>query len=102
MHYLNAESERILTAMQKCDENKSSCSRCMSAGRRCDGYYQHLYSVLEPQPSQALRMPYSRLGDARAVELFSVEVAQSFRAPHNSFFWTDHVLQLSCPIIEPS
>ncbi|KAH8897135.1 hypothetical protein GQ53DRAFT_506415 [Thozetella sp. PMI_491] len=78
----------------KCDESKPNCSRCVDTGRRCDGYLRHVYSELPHRQPQPIRALFSRREDARAVQFFFDEVARSFWAPHNSSFWSHHILKI--------
>ncbi|KAI0379043.1 hypothetical protein F5Y04DRAFT_290737 [Hypomontagnella monticulosa] len=79
----------------KCDEGKPRCQRCISTGRKCDGY-------VTPASSTSLswhrpRQLFPNIDDAqerRALEFF-IKAAPSLSGPTDPYFWTHLVVQFS-------
>ncbi|OHE91708.1 C6 zinc finger protein [Colletotrichum orchidophilum] len=92
----------------KCDEARPSCARCISTGRKCDGYVlpptttyswaqllrscplQNTSSIRAAQPSKA-----SRVHAERAMDYYRKVTAPQFSGSLNSYFWSNVVVQMS-------
>ncbi|KAL4923310.1 Zn(II)2Cys6 transcription factor [Aspergillus undulatus] len=83
----------------KCDEQRPSCAKCISSGRKCDGYGIWSTPPVRP-PTQQLAYPPRTLPSFSPVEkqyldryrnLLTAKLAQ----PFGSYFWSSMVLQLS-------
>ncbi|KAI0894539.1 hypothetical protein F4806DRAFT_471683 [Annulohypoxylon nitens] len=80
----------------KCDEAKPHCQRCVSTGRKCDGY-------ATPPSSSALswhrpRQLFPMVDDAserRALQFFCQAAGPSLSGPMDPYFWTHLVIQFS-------
>ncbi|KAL4940223.1 hypothetical protein BDV06DRAFT_23920 [Aspergillus oleicola] len=81
----------------KCDEAKPECRRCVSTGRKCDGYVQPsegtpgtllLYS-LSPSPTSI------SVQESRGLEFFFHTTSHQFAGLLERDFWRRSVLQLS-------
>jgi hypothetical protein len=74
----------------KCDEDKPSCHRCTSTGRKCDGY------ALTPVISSGLPpLPFLTGGsdaESQAIYQFRTRIASSLASPFDVKFWTYDVL----------
>ncbi|KAL2803124.1 hypothetical protein BJX63DRAFT_412961 [Aspergillus granulosus] len=83
----------------KCDETKPSCFRCVSTGRRCDGY-----AAPEPQAGgpHALRPVTSFVSttESRALDFFFHTTSPQLAGFLDADFWKRSVLQLS--LAEPA
>jgi hypothetical protein len=87
----------------KCDEAKPSCERCVSTGRKCDGYaiqepsFSSSFIVFNISPSQ---MPVFETNESfRAFDYFRRRSAPVLGDQTDSGFWGGVVLRLS--ISEP-
>ncbi|KAF4456756.1 putative transcriptional regulatory protein C15D4.02 [Fusarium austroafricanum] len=81
----------------KCDEDKPTCQKCLSVGRKCQGLG---YSHAEPACSQLhLYRPHNLVlgnnisSESRAIEFFCQVAAPSMSGPIDPYFWTHVVLQ---------
>ncbi|KAF6824225.1 C6 zinc finger domain protein [Colletotrichum plurivorum] len=82
----------------KCDEARPACNRCVSTGRKCDGYVQPpngSYSWAQllrvrPPPTHPAAEP-----EIRAWGFFRTVVAPVLAGPMDSYFWTHIVPQVS-------
>ncbi|KAF9874190.1 C6 zinc finger domain protein [Colletotrichum karsti] len=84
----------------KCDEARPACNRCVSTGRKCDGYVappngtyswaQLLRVCPPPPPSQSASEP-----ELRAMSFFRTVVAPVIAGPLDGYFWTHLATQLS-------
>ncbi|KAA8568375.1 hypothetical protein EYC84_007411 [Monilinia fructicola] len=89
----------------KCDEAKPSCKRCVSTGRRCDGYATDL-KRLSPEVqsvSEIQRIPTLLPGtveERRAFQYFVSNTATELSGYFDSSFWEHLILQAS--VTEPS
>ncbi|KAI0888499.1 uncharacterized protein GGS22DRAFT_156029 [Annulohypoxylon maeteangense] len=80
----------------KCDESKPHCHRCVSTGRKCDGY-------APPPSSSALSWHRPRhlfpnvndVGERRALQFFCQAAGPSLSGPMDPYFWTHLVMQFS-------
>ncbi|KAL2786953.1 hypothetical protein BJX66DRAFT_19476 [Aspergillus keveii] len=86
----------------KCDEGKPSCSRCLSTGRKCDGY-----AIQEPGPRPgggplALHpvAPSVPATESRALDFFFHTTSPQLAGFLDADFWKRTVLQLS--LAEPA
>ncbi|KAI1208640.1 uncharacterized protein F4807DRAFT_144553 [Annulohypoxylon truncatum] len=80
----------------KCDETKPHCKRCVSTGRKCDGY---------PPPPSSLTLSWHRprqlfpnvddVGERRALQFFCQAAGPSLSGPMDPYFWTHLVMQFS-------
>ncbi|EQB49560.1 hypothetical protein CGLO_11110 [Colletotrichum gloeosporioides Cg-14] len=89
----------------KCDETKPSCTRCLSTGRKCDGYQQPpptAKAVLEVPTSQPHRVFYGVTSqtEGRALQYFCETVGPFLSGTVDPYFWTHIVMQFST--FEPS
>ncbi|OTB00508.1 hypothetical protein M426DRAFT_65764 [Hypoxylon sp. CI-4A] len=64
----------------KCDEGKPCCHRCVSTGRKCDGY-------VTATSSSSL--------EKRALQFFCQAAGPSLSGPMDPYFWTHLVIQFS-------
>lgn len=75
----------------KCDEDKPSCHRCTSTGRKCDGY------ALTPVTSSGVSLlPVLTAGsdaESQAIYQFRTRIASLLASPFDVKFWTHDVLQ---------
>ncbi|KZL86906.1 c6 zinc finger domain protein [Colletotrichum incanum] len=90
----------------KCDEKRPSCSRCISTGRKCDGYISppsETYSwaqLLRSHPRQNMTSisHLNRDGAAaanRAMHFYHRIAAPALTGSLNKTFWTTIVVQIS-------
>ncbi|KAL3482765.1 hypothetical protein BJX62DRAFT_100761 [Aspergillus germanicus] len=83
----------------KCDEGKPSCSRCLSTGRKCDGY-----APPEPGPGAPLALrpvaPSASAAESRALDFFFHTTSPQLAGFLDADFWKRSVLQLS--LAEPA
>ncbi|KAL4925352.1 Zn(II)2Cys6 transcription factor domain-containing protein [Aspergillus undulatus] len=85
------------TRKVKCDEGKPACRRCVSTGRKCDGYAQR--SAGTPQEPSLCTIAVS-IEESRALEFFFHTTSHQLAGFLERGFWTRSVLQLS--LSEPS
>ncbi|KAI5919640.1 hypothetical protein F4810DRAFT_686400 [Camillea tinctor] len=73
----------------KCDEGKPACHRCVSTGRKCDGY------AAAATPALRWHRPRSHLAGvgARSLQFFWEVAAPGMSGPTDPYFWTRLVLQ---------
>ncbi|KAK1987715.1 hypothetical protein LZ30DRAFT_579450 [Colletotrichum cereale] len=89
----------------KCDEGRPSCSRCFSAGRKCDGYSSppsRTYSWAQPIRSRPQLMSTAATpnvdGSAaagRAMRFYCSVAAPALTGSLSETFWTTLVVQVS-------
>ncbi|KAH6954493.1 hypothetical protein DER45DRAFT_570549 [Fusarium avenaceum] len=83
---LNCRVRRV-----KCDEDKPSCHRCTSTGRKCDGY------ALTPVTSSGVSLLPVLTGgsdaESQAIYQFRTRIASLLASPFDVKFWTHDVLQ---------
>ncbi|KAI1502117.1 hypothetical protein F5X99DRAFT_418047 [Biscogniauxia marginata] len=78
----------------KCDEVKPYCHRCVSTGRKCDGY-----APTQPSTSLQWHRPRSHFPDVnsaaeiRHLQFFWEVAAPRLSGPMEPYFWTNLVLQ---------
>ncbi|KAI1453006.1 hypothetical protein F4805DRAFT_445207 [Annulohypoxylon moriforme] len=82
----------------KCDESKPHCQRCVSTGRKCDGY-------APPQPPASSALSWHRprhlfpnvndVSERRALQFFCQAAGPSLSGPMDPYFWTHLVMQFS-------
>ncbi|KAF4841381.1 Aspercryptin biosynthesis cluster-specific transcription regulator atnN [Colletotrichum siamense] len=82
----------------KCDEARPACNRCVSTGRKCDGYvappngtysWAQLLRVCPPPTQNASE------SELRALSFFRGVVAPVLAGPLDNYFWTHLATQLS-------
>ncbi|OTA56587.1 hypothetical protein K449DRAFT_387321 [Hypoxylon sp. EC38] len=80
----------------KCDEGKPNCRRCVSTGRKCDGY------ALPPSSSglswhrpRHLFPNVDDVSERRALQFFCKAAGPSLSGPMDPYFWTHLVIQFS-------
>ncbi|KAI3541048.1 hypothetical protein CABS03_11031 [Colletotrichum abscissum] len=85
----------------KCDETKPSCSRCMTAGRICDGYGSRLAHPpqLTSEGVASLSQPHvvfpsTTAKEGRALQYFCEVVGPAMSGTSDPYFWTHLVMQL--------
>ncbi|TDZ48423.1 Aspercryptin biosynthesis cluster-specific transcription regulator atnN [Colletotrichum trifolii] len=93
----------------KCDENKPACNRCLTTGRKCDGY-QHIAELPPPKSSVSvannlLHRTFPGVGpsndhEGRALQYFCETVGPFLSGAVDPYFWTHVVMQFST--FEPS
>ncbi|APA10623.1 hypothetical protein sscle_06g053930 [Sclerotinia sclerotiorum 1980 UF-70] len=89
----------------KCDEAKPSCERCVSTGRKCDGYITDL-KRLSPEvqsTSDIQRLPTFLLGsveERRSFQYFVSNTAAELSGYFDTSFWEHLILQAS--VADPS
>ncbi|KAI0007569.1 hypothetical protein F4779DRAFT_498806 [Xylariaceae sp. FL0662B] len=80
----------------KCDEGKPHCKRCVTTGRKCDGY-----TTTTPSSSLSWHRPrhlfpgVDDAGEKRALQLFCQIAGPSLPGQMDPYFWTDIVIQFS-------
>ncbi|EWY82234.1 hypothetical protein FOYG_14350 [Fusarium oxysporum NRRL 32931] len=78
----------------KCDEDKPSCHRCTSTGRKCDGY-----DLATLAPSGRLQLPQIVSGgsdpESQAIYQFRTRIATLIASSFDADFWTYDVLHKS-------
>ncbi|KAL3451530.1 hypothetical protein BJX65DRAFT_220400 [Aspergillus insuetus] len=85
----------------KCDEGKPSCSRCLTTGRKCDGY-----AVSERSPGAPLALHLQSVAssvsaaESRALDFFFHTTSPQLAGFLDAGFWKRTVLQLS--LAEPA
>ncbi|KAI8958805.1 hypothetical protein F5Y11DRAFT_359696 [Daldinia sp. FL1419] len=80
----------------KCDEGKPHCRRCLSTGRRCDGYVQTAASSdLTWHRPRHLFPGIDDVNEKRALQFFCQAAGPSLSGPMDPYFWTHLVLQFS-------
>lgn len=88
----------MLVRRIKCDEARPSCQKCLSTGRKCDGYAASSASssASSPTPSRDLSLNVYKSGEeSNAIDfLLRVSIPQ-FAGNSPSEFWDCHVLQLA-------
>ena len=84
-------NERPSIRRIKCDEGKPSCKRCISTGRKCDGYTS---LPLLPQPDAAApSVSCSSWDERRMFFFFRTETASRVAGPFDQSFWTVDLLR---------
>ncbi|KAJ8065699.1 hypothetical protein OCU04_006371 [Sclerotinia nivalis] len=89
----------------KCDEAKPSCERCVSTGRKCDGYATDL-KELRPEVQSTLeiqRLPTFLSGtvdERRGFQYFVSNTATELSGYFDTSFWEHLILQAS--VADPS
>ncbi|KAJ5105414.1 hypothetical protein NUU61_002761 [Penicillium alfredii] len=83
----------------KCDEGKPACTRCINAGRVCDGYSPLKSSVVMPKPVTPVTAPTSPM-EPRVLEFFFQKSAPQLAGFLEGGFFQGTVLQLS--LAEPA
>ncbi|KAI1631442.1 hypothetical protein F4809DRAFT_657943 [Biscogniauxia mediterranea] len=79
----------------KCDEDKPSCHRCVSTGRKCDGYAPSAHAA----PTLRWHRPRSHFpgvnspAEIRHLQFFWEVAAPGMSGPTDPYFWTNLVLQ---------
>ncbi|KAF4946946.1 hypothetical protein FSARC_14078 [Fusarium sarcochroum] len=81
----------------KCDETKPRCSRCVSAGRKCDGYpvqrYQKRNTLALIIPKCGLEIVPSTPEQGRAIQYYRHVAGPALAGNRDRYFWTNLVLQ---------
>lgn len=75
----------------KCDEEKPSCHRCISTGRKCDGY-----ALTAATSSGVSLLPVLTGGsnaESQAIYQFRTRIAPLLASPFDVKFWTHDVVQ---------
>nr|RBQ98630.1 hypothetical protein FVER53263_20009 [Fusarium verticillioides] len=78
----------------KCDEDKPSCNRCVSTGRKCDGYYLTPLTLggrLQLQPI----VSGGSDPESQAIYQFRTRIAALIASSFDAHFWTYDVLHNS-------
>ncbi|KAF7626752.1 hypothetical protein AFLA_014138 [Aspergillus flavus NRRL3357] len=83
----------------KCDEGKPACARCVSTGRKCDGYASQTTSSNISQPLLTAVTAKSST-ESRALEFFFHKSSSQLSGFFEGSFWKVTVLQLS--LVEPA
>ncbi|KAI0534442.1 hypothetical protein GGR58DRAFT_59287 [Xylaria digitata] len=80
----------------KCDEDKPSCRRCTTTGRKCDGYAPpSTSSVLSWHRPRHLFPNVNDASERRCLRFFVEVAAPVLSGPLDSYFWTHLILQFS-------
>ncbi|KAI5856687.1 hypothetical protein GGS23DRAFT_617725 [Durotheca rogersii] len=80
----------------KCDEGKPCCQRCVSTGRKCDGYAAAASSLgLSWHRPRHLFPNIDDQAERRALQFFCDAAGPSLSGPLNPYFWTHLVVQFS-------
>ncbi|KAI0844246.1 hypothetical protein F5Y00DRAFT_274396 [Daldinia vernicosa] len=78
----------------KCDEGKPHCQRCISTGRKCDGYVQATTSSdLTWHRPRHLFPGVDNVEERRALQFFCQAAGPSLSGPMDPYFWTHLVMQ---------
>ncbi|KAI2466315.1 hypothetical protein F4781DRAFT_406330 [Annulohypoxylon bovei var. microspora] len=78
----------------KCDETKPHCRRCVSTGRKCDGYAPPpSTSGLSWHRPRQLFPNVDDAGERRALQFFCQAAGPSLSGPMDPYFWTHLVMQ---------
>ncbi|KAF7879166.1 hypothetical protein EAF04_000365 [Stromatinia cepivora] len=86
----------------KCDEAKPSCERCVSTGRKCDGYIRRLSPEIQ-STSDIQRLPTFLPGtvdERRGFQYFVSNTATELSGYFDTSFWERLILQAS--VVDPS
>ncbi|SPO07201.1 uncharacterized protein DNG_09895 [Cephalotrichum gorgonifer] len=75
----------------KCDETRPACTRCVSTGRRCDGYTS--LPALVRQPDHSASPFRSSWDERRMFFFFRTETALQVAGPFDQSFWTVDLLK---------
>ncbi|KAI1799650.1 hypothetical protein F4811DRAFT_542859 [Daldinia bambusicola] len=80
----------------KCDEGKPHCQRCVTTGRKCDGYLQTTTSSVTAwhRPRHLFPGVHSE-DERRALQFFCQAAGPSLSGPMDPYFWTHLVMQFS-------
>ncbi|KAK0715339.1 hypothetical protein B0H67DRAFT_239098 [Lasiosphaeris hirsuta] len=79
----------------KCDQGKPHCQRCISTGRKCDGYRPPPSSTTpspSPAPTQTQAL-FASKAERRSFHYFQTQASQSLGGYFHSSFWGREVLQ---------
>ena len=93
----------------KCDEQKPSCHRCNSTGRKCDGYRSaqrsivvedwipenHSHHLIIPSPERALSDMVTSSKEKRMMECFRTQVAPMILCSLDSSSWSGLILRIA-------
>ncbi|KAI8689347.1 Zn(2)-C6 fungal-type domain-containing protein [Fusarium keratoplasticum] len=87
----------------KCDEAKPECNRCVSTGRKCDGYLPQKQDKqrLWPKNQQLLANPTRTFpgietrNEGRALQYFCDVAGPFLSGPADRYFWTHLVMQFA-------
>ncbi|KAI1429668.1 hypothetical protein F5Y12DRAFT_330056 [Xylaria sp. FL1777] len=80
----------------KCDEEKPSCKRCTSTGRKCDGYAPlSTSSGLSWHRPRHLFANVHNASERRCLQFFVEVAAPVLSGPLDPYFWTHLVFQFS-------
>ncbi|KAI1483240.1 hypothetical protein F4774DRAFT_214851 [Daldinia eschscholtzii] len=80
----------------KCDEGKPHCQRCVTTGRKCDGYLQTTTSSVTAWHRPRHLFPgVDNVDERRALQFFSQAAGPSLSGPMDPYFWTHLVMQFS-------
>ncbi|KAI1629070.1 hypothetical protein EDD37DRAFT_615984 [Exophiala viscosa] len=91
----------VIIRKVKCDESKPDCDRCLSTGRRCDGYETEQRSqdgLVLYKPQTISRPPsFSILSaqESRSFQYFYEQTSSQLSGFHGCDFWSGTVLQLA-------
>ncbi|KAI0601009.1 hypothetical protein F4775DRAFT_476225 [Biscogniauxia sp. FL1348] len=79
----------------KCDEGKPSCHRCVSTGRKCDGYAPSASAVstLQWHRPRSHFPGVNSPAEIRHLQFFWEVAAPGMSGPTDPYFWTSLVLQ---------
>ncbi|KAL4863007.1 hypothetical protein BDV12DRAFT_34191 [Aspergillus spectabilis] len=79
----------------KCDEGKPACHRCVSTGRKCDGYVQQKQPALGAPRELRQCTTTITCQESRALEFFFNTTSNTFAGFLEGAFWKRSVLQFS-------
>ncbi|KAH7140217.1 hypothetical protein B0J13DRAFT_477266 [Dactylonectria estremocensis] len=79
----------------RCDEGKPDCNRCLSTGRKCDGYALHVglpkqdpnERHYQPSADSRLILPPKSLAEMRSYQFFVEVTAPAIATTFDSEFW---------------
>ncbi|KAI5206488.1 hypothetical protein E4T39_02414 [Aureobasidium subglaciale] len=78
----------------KCDEERPSCQKCSSTGRKCDGYI--VSRAISPNSYRDLSLNLFKPGEeAGAIDFFLQVSIDQLSGNSQSEFWHRHILQLA-------
>ncbi|KAF5011302.1 hypothetical protein FDECE_2602 [Fusarium decemcellulare] len=75
----------------KCDEGKPYCQRCVSTGRKCDGYAPTIRNEVDHY--RPLSNFLGTTDESKALQYFCEMAGPFLSGPAEPYFWTDLVMQ---------
>ncbi|KAF9875313.1 C6 zinc finger domain protein [Colletotrichum karsti] len=88
----------------KCDERRPACARCVTTGRKCDGYaapakasysWEELLRERSPTDDELAPLNNISLVERRSMSFFQRVAAPGLAGPLNKYFWATVVPQVA-------